>query len=137
MAEQASFVQEGVDRFREAFDSAVDSLDLQRVQRQLAQRRKRIEKQLSSSRRQWEKRTRQELKKVRTELRKNSFVKRVQSLQKDVADQIESGVDSLLSTLRIASKADVDRIDRKLGQLNRKLKDLERPRRANGEAAGV
>jgi hypothetical protein len=129
MAEQASLMQEGVDRFREAFDS----LDLQRVQKELTQRRKRLEKQIASGRRQWERRTRKQVKRVQTELRKNTLLKRVQSLQKDATRQIESGVDGILGTLRIASRRDVDRIDRRLGQINRKLKDLERARRVNGD----
>ncbi len=129
MAEQASLMQEGVDRFREAFDS----LDLQRVQKELTQRRKRIEKQIASGRRQWERRTRKQVKRVQTELRKNSLVKRVQLLQKDATRQIENGFDGILGTFGIASRRDVDRLDRKLGQISRKLKDLDRARRANGD----
>ncbi len=129
MAEQASLMQEGVDRFREAFDS----LDLQRVQKDLTQRRKRIEKQIASGRRQWEKRTRKQVKRLQTELRKNSLVKRVQLLQKDATRQLENGLDGVLGTFGIASRRDVDRLDRRLGQINRKLKDLDRARRANGD----
>ena len=90
-----------------------------------------------------EKRTRRQVKKLQTELRRNSIVKqlranslvkRVQALPKNATRQIESGVDGLLSALRIASKADLQRIDRRLGQISRKLKDIERNRRANGEA---
>lgn len=135
MAQQASLVQEGVDRFREAFDS----LEFDRVQKQLAQRRKRFEKQLASNRRAWEKRTRKQVKRLRTEIRKNSLVKRLQSLQKDATAQVESRVDQVLSALRIASKRDMDRIDRRLGQIQRKLRDLEqsRSRKANGDAASA
>jgi hypothetical protein len=135
MAQQASLVQEGVDRFREAFDS----LELERVQKQLAQRRKRLEKQIASGRRQWEKRTRKQVKRLRTEIRKNSLVKRLQSIQKDATSQVESGFDQVLSALRIASKRDVDRIDRRLGQIQRKLKDLEQAgtRKVNGDAASA
>lgn len=129
MAEQASLMQEGVDRFREAFDS----LDLQRVQRQLSQRRKQIEKQIASGRRQWERRTRRQVKRVQTELRNNSLVKRVQELQKNASRQLGSGIDGILGALRIASRGDVDRLDRRLGQISRKLKDLERTRRINGD----
>ncbi len=130
MAEQTSLMQEGVDRFREA----LESLDLDRVQRQLAQRRKRIEKQLANGRRTWERRTRKQVKRLQTELRKSSLVKRVQSLQQGAARQLEERVDGVLSVLRIASRGDVDRLDRKLGQIHKKLRDLERTRRSNGEA---
>lgn len=130
MAEQTSLMQEGVDRFREAFES----LDLDRLQRQLAQRRKRIEKQLASGRKTWERRTRKQVKRLQAELSRNSLVKRVQALQEGAARQLEERVDGVLSILRIASRGDVDRLDRKLGQINRKLRDLERTRRSNGEA---
>lgn len=145
MAEQASLVQEGVDRFREA----IESIDLQRVQRRLNQRRKRIERQLSTSRRQWEKRTRQQVKRLRTELRRSSIfkelsrnrlVKRVQALPETASRQIGSGVDSLLASLHIASRSELDRIDRKLGQISRKLRDMEHNRsrsRTNGQGAST
>jgi hypothetical protein len=38
-----------------------------------------------------------------------------------------------LGALQIASKSDVQRMERKLNQLGRKLKELERTRRTNGQ----
>ncbi len=140
MAEQASLVQEGVDRFKEAFES----LDLDRVQKNLKTQRKKLdtqrrklEKQLTSSRRQWEKRTRKRVKQIQTDLRKSPLLKRVQSIQQDASSVLESGVDGILGSLRIASKQDVDRIDKKLGQISRKLREIERAREAaNGSRPG-
>ncbi len=131
MAEQASLVQEGVDRFREA----LDALDIQRVQKQIQARRKTLEKRIASNRRELQKRTRKGVKRVRSELKKNSLVKRAQTFQKDAGKQIDDVVDNVLGTLRIASKGDVARIDRKLNSISRKLKDIERARKSNGSAS--
>lgn len=128
---QANVFQEGVDRVRDAFGTLED--EFQRAQKRLRARRrsieKRVEKQLSQGRKDLEKRTR----KLRDGLRKNPALKRLESWRRDATRQIEQGVESVLATLQIASKGDLQRIDRKLNQLNRKMKDLERtPKRAEG-----
>lgn len=121
MPEQ-TILQDGVDRVRDAMSSVED--EIQRVQKDLRSRRKDIEKQLSSSRKDFEKRAR----KLRAELRKNPTVKRLDRFRRDATKQLEEGVENLLGALQIASKGDVQRIDRKLSQLNRKLKEMERGR---------
>jgi len=122
MAAQTSIVQEGVDRVRAAFGTLED--EFERVQRQLRTRRRTLEKQLRSGRKDLEKRTR----KLRTEVLGSSPVKRLDTLRKDAQRQIEDGVGNLLGVLQIASKSDVERIDRKLTQLNRKLREIEEAR---------
>ena len=79
-------------------------------------------------------RTRKQAKRMRTELRRYPVFKRVERLQADARRQIETGVDRFLGTFQIASKSDLDRIDRKLDRISRKLKDIEQPRRGNGAA---
>jgi hypothetical protein len=135
MAQQAGIVQESVDRVREAFGSIEDEAQRvqKRVQKELKTRRKDLEKQLSSSRKDFEKRTR----KLRTEIRKNTAFKRLESLRKDVTKQVEGGVDNVLNAFSIASKTDVQRIDRKLNQLNKKLKQMERTRTAKPKPTAV
>ena len=134
MSEQVNIVQEGVDRFNAAFERIDD--ERLRLQKQLQSRRKSFEKQITSGRRDFEKRTRKQVKRLRTELRRYPVVKRVERLQADARRQIETGVDRFLGTFQIASKSDLDRIDRKLDRISRKLKDFEQPRRSNGEARG-
>jgi polyhydroxyalkanoate synthesis regulator phasin len=56
--------------------------------------------------------------------------KRIESWRKDATKQYESGVEAFLSALQIASKSDVQRIDRKISQLNRKLREMDRPKSA-------
>ena len=43
-------------------------------------------------------------------------------------------MDDLLGLLNIASRSELKRLDRKIGQINRTLRGLERPQRANGAA---
>lgn len=135
MPAQQSILQEGVERF----NTAVDSIDreVQRLQKRFESQRKSLEKQITSGRKNFEKRTRKQVNQLRSELRKNALVKRARNLRSDAAKQIEQGVDNLLGALQIASRNDLQRIDRKLGQLSRKLKEIERARKGNGEAASV
>lgn len=130
---EASIVQEGVDRFRDAFGSVED--EVQRVQRQVRARRKKLEKRIEKTfearRKDFEKRTRR----LRSEIEKSTPVKRLEAWRKDAGKQIEQGVADVLGALQIASKHDVQRIDRKISQLNKKLKEMERAKRPAGQAS--
>lgn len=144
MAEEVSIVQDGIDRFRDAFGNLED--EIERIQRQLRSRRRKLEKRLDSNRRDLEKRVetgRKDLekrtRKLRAELRKSPAFKRLSGIRKDATRRYEEGVETLLGVLQIASKGELDRIDRKISQLSKKLKEMERPRKseqtqkANGE----
>jgi hypothetical protein len=128
-AASANIVQEGVDRFRDAFGSVEG--EFERIQKQLRARRRSLEKQLNTSRRDFDKRAR----KVRAEIRRSSTMKQIERWRKDATKQLEQGVDNILGALKIASKSDVQRIDRKISQINRKMKEIERRKRSNGQAA--
>jgi len=130
---EASFVQDGVDRVREAVDS-IDG-EFQRVQKRIQAQRKSFEKRVNKQRSEIEKRTRKEVKRLQTEIRKNPVVKRAQSIADDATRQVEQGVDRFLGTFQIASKSDVQRIDRKLTQLRRQLKALESTKKAPSASA--
>ena len=144
--EQASFVQDSVDRFNDAYRSTTRSIDanVQRFQKQLRTRRrklekqfndgrKNLEKQVESSRKTFEKQTRKQV----NELRKTSFVKRAEELRKDATKEIESRVDTFLGFFNIASRSQLDRIDKKLSQLTRKLNAIERGKRMNGSSTAA
>lgn len=133
MPEQVNLVRDGVDRFNAAFESLGD--EFERLQQEFQSRRKSFEKQLADGRKKFEKRTRKQVNRIESELRKNPLVKRARSLQSDVTRQLEDGASRLLSALQIASKSDLQRVDRKLNQLTRKLKEIERARKGNGESA--
>jgi deoxyadenosine/deoxycytidine kinase len=125
---ELSFVQDGADRVREAVDS-IDS-EFQKVQKRVQARRKSLEKRLSAQRKDIEKRARKEVKRLQTEFQKNPVVKRAQSIADDASRQVEQGVERFLGTFQIASKSDVKRLDRKLNQIGKKLKDLEGRKKA-------
>jgi LPS O-antigen subunit length determinant protein (WzzB/FepE family) len=136
--EQTSIVNEGMDRVSSVFRT-LDG-ELRRVQKQLQTRRKSFEKQLTSGRKDIEKQTRKQVKRLQTELRKSPLVKRAQNLRGEATQQIDSAVDRVLGALQIATKNDLDRIDRKLTVLTRKLKELDRGGRrstSNGESASL
>ena len=139
MAEQASIIQEGVDRFHAARER-VDE-ELQRIQKELNSRRQRLEKQLESSRKTIEKRTRKQVQQIekRTrkqveQIRKNGIVQRAEEAWAEAGSFAENAFERVLDALQIASKGDVDRIDRKLSKINKKLKDIERARTTNGQS---
>ena len=139
MSEQANLVQEGADRVGDAYRSFDEGF--QRLQKDLRNRRKTFEKQINSGRKNlerqinagrkdFEKRTRKQV----SELRKNPVVKRAISARDDATKQIESQVSTVLGFFNIASRTDVERIERMLGQVTRKLKQVERAKKANGSA---
>ena len=100
------------------------------VEKQINTGRKSFEKQLTSSRKSFEKQTRKQVK----DLRRSPVVQEVERIGGEVNRQLEGVFERLLGVLQIASKTDVDRIDRKLTKLNKRLKDMERSRKTNGQS---
>ena len=125
MAQESNFVQESVDRLREAVSTI--EVDIERMQ-------DRVQQEFKTRRKDFEKKTQKQVKRLRNELRKNTYVKRAQGVVDDATKQFEQGVDNVLEVLHVASKRDLSRIDRKLNQINRKLRDLEKAKQGNGEA---
>jgi hypothetical protein len=118
---EANIVEESIDRVQEAFRNVED--EIEKFQKRFAKRRKRVEKD-----------ARQRIKKLRADFSRNSLVKRAESFQKDATKQVEQGIESMLASLQIASQSDVKKLDRKLGQISRKLNALEK---AQSEAKKV
>lgn len=120
MAQSQSLVEQSVDRVQDALRNV--EKEFQRFQKRVSTRRRNLEKQLESQRKSLEKRARKQFKAVRS----SDVVKRAETLRSDVTDQLETGVENLLGALQIASKSDVERIDRKLNRISRKLRELEK-----------
>ena len=135
MAEHETLSETTESRINEAVQFIDD--EFQRVQKELSTRRKSLEKEFTSKRKTVEKRTRKELKRIQSELKKNPIVKRADAVRKDVTKQVETRVDSLLGLMQVASRSDVQRIDRKLTTLNRRLKAIEELRKTNGSSASI
>jgi DNA replication initiation complex subunit (GINS family) len=98
-------------------ESAVKSFerDLKTFQKAADKRRKTLEK-----------RAEREVKRVRREIENNAVVKRAQTLRSDAVKAVETRVEALLGTLRIASQGEVAKLERKVGALNRKVRALEK-----------
>ena len=111
--------------------------EFQRIQKELSARRKSLEKEFASKRKTVEKRTRKELKRIQSELKKNPIVKRADAVRKDVTKQVETRVDSLLGLMQVASRSDVQRINKKLTTLTRRLKAIEDSRKTNGSSPSI
>ncbi len=99
------------------FESTVEN-----IERELGK----LQKQLLSGRRELEKRIEKGRKQLVSDVQKNPAFKRAVALRKDAEKQIETGVENMLSAFQIASKRDVDRIDRRLKTINKKLTDISK-----------
>jgi polyhydroxyalkanoate synthesis regulator phasin len=135
MAEHETLSEAGESRIDEA-DQFIDD-EFQRVQKELSARRKSLEKEFSTRRKTVERRTRKELKRIQSELKKNPIVKRANAVRKDVTKQVETRVDSLLGLMQVASRSDVQRINKKLTTLTRRLKAIEDSRKTNGSSPSI
>ena len=120
-------------------DEAVQFFDdeFQRVQKELSARRKSLGKEFTTKRKSVEKRTRKELKRIQSELKKSPIVKRADAVRKDVTKRVETRMDALLGLLQVASKSDVQQINKKLTTLNRRLKAIEGRRKTNGSSPSI
>jgi DNA anti-recombination protein RmuC len=118
MAQQASFIDEGIDQVKEAFSNVGD--EFEKLQKNLEKRRKRFEKE-----------TEKRVKKFE----KSSFGKRIVSFREDTQKQIESNVESLLSLFPVASSAQIKRLERKVTTLTRKVNALEKASAAKARTA--
>jgi hypothetical protein len=128
MAQTESIVDQGVDRVQDALKSA--DKEFQRLQRRVKTQRRTIERRIGKQRKTIEKQAKsfeKQAQKQIKELRKNDLVKRAETFGKDVQSQIESGIETVLGAFQVATKSDVQRIDRKLNRISKKLKELESP----------
>lgn len=138
MAQQTqSSLQEGVAQIRTAA-RRVDQ-EFRKVQRQVASRRKQIEKELTTRRKAIGKRAQKEITRVQRELARQPLVKQAQkragSLRAEAQSRIESGVATFFDALPIATRSEIDRIDRKLRAIDRKLRELEKTQGTSTKAA--
>ena len=113
-------------------ESAVQSLG--KVRKQLRARTREIEKRFEKGRRQIGTRGRRQVESLLAEVRKNPVVQRAQTLRKDAERRLETGVENVLSVLQIASKSDVEKIDRKIRTLSKKLAELEKDEGSSAHA---
>jgi hypothetical protein len=121
MAQQTSRVQEGVDHLKTR---------IRRFQRQVTTRRKALERELAARRRALERRAQREIARVQKEIARQPLVKQAQktagSLRAGAQSRLEAGVAGFLGAFPLATKGEIDRIDRKLRAIDRKLREMEK-----------
>ncbi len=111
MAEAAAERRNGFDRFNET---------LRNLDEEIQDLRGRLEK----GRKRFEGEVRKRADRVRTELRKSEVYRRAEQLRKDVEEQIDRGRAQVYDVFGLATKSEVDRLSRKVSQLQRKLNEL-------------
>lgn len=133
MAKQASVVQDGVDQIRQAVRRA--DRELKKIQKQVEARRRRLAKEVSTRRRTIEKRAQRELERLQKQIQSQPLVKRAEALRADAQTRLGRGVSTILESLPIATRSEIERIDRKVSALGRKLKEIEKAQGGSAEAA--
>lgn len=132
MAQQTSRVQGGVDQIRDR---------IRTIQRQVATRRKALERELASRRRALERRAQKELTRLQKELARQPLVKRAQkqalSLRATAQSRIAAGVAGVREAFPLATRGEIDRLERKLRAIDRKLRALEKSRTGTAQDAAA
>ena len=108
MSEETNVIDEGLGRLRDAV-GALEG-EIERLQGDFRSRQQGFERRAE---------------KLRTEILESDAVKQLEELRDRASRQFEQKLGELLTSLKIASKDDVRRIDRTLRELNRKLKNLD------------
>ncbi len=101
----------GFDRFNDALRGLDDQL--QDLRDRFGGRRKQVETELRKRRDQ-----------VREELRGNGVYQRAERVRKDLEERVERGRDQIYDAFGLASKAEIQRINRKLSTISKKVNDL-------------
>ena len=119
------WASEGIERISTALDEFSDEFQARADALQ-----SRGEKLRKDGQKRFEKR----LEQVRKELRRQPVVKRAEKIRADLEQRVERNVDAasdrVLSTLGVASSSEVKKLERKIAQLNKKLRTLEKAQAA-------
>lgn len=93
---------------------------------------KAAEKQVRSVLKKTDKLRKDQLKHVRAivkdakKVNSSTLMKKAESLKKKIESEATGGINSLLKTLKVPSQKEVDRLNKKISSLEKKLKDLDR-----------
>jgi polyhydroxyalkanoate synthesis regulator phasin len=121
---QTSVFEQGIDRFQETFKD-VDR-QVQRVRRELARRRRSLEREIQKRRADLEKLAGRQVRRLRTELRRSPAFRRAESLQAGARQRLERQIDQVRSAIPVASRGDVESLERKIAGLTRRVRQLEK-----------
>ncbi len=111
MTQPAAARRNGFDRFNDALRNLDE--EIQDVRERFEQRRERFGSEL-----------RERADRVRNELQKSDVYQKADKLRKNVEGQIERGRSQIFEAIGLATKTDVDRINKRLNTISRKLNEL-------------
>ena len=112
MAKEANFVGDTLDRVQDAVRSVSGEID-------------RLQDQAEKGRKKWEEQTQKRIERLGEDLRNTPLGKRTADLGRDATRQAEAGIQALLGSLSIASATELQKMNRKLDKIGRRLKKLE------------
>ena len=112
MAKEANFVGDTIDRIEDAVRSVSGEIE-------------RLQDQAEKGRKKWEEQTQKRIEQFGEDLRNTPLGKRTVDLGRDATRQAEAGIQTLLETLSIASVTELQKVNRKLDKIGRRLKKLE------------
>jgi hypothetical protein len=124
MAKQASVVQERVDQIRQVVRRA--DREIKKIQKQVESRRRRLAKEVTTRRRVIEKRAQKEIGRIQKQIQSQPLVKRAEALRADATERVTARVSSLLGAFPLATRSEIERIDRKVSALSKKLREIEK-----------
>jgi hypothetical protein len=104
------WASEGIERISQELEKWNDDL-----QTRSAKFRKESRKRIDKS-----------VKQVQTELRKLPALKRAEEFRSGIEKRVDQGVDRVYTSLKLARLDEVKKLERKIAQLNKKLRDLEK-----------
>ena len=110
---QPSVIQEGMDRFEDARKS-------------FEKRYRQVQKQADKRRREFEKTAERRVREIRDRITENPIAKQVDGFRERATQRVEEQVEQVLGLFRIATQSEVERLERKVAQLTRKVRELER-----------
>jgi hypothetical protein len=98
---------------------------LQNLFRSVEEEFEKLQSKVSEQRKGFEKAAQTRVSKVQREIEKTPLFKRFDGLRKDANKGVEQGVDRILNSLNIATASDIKKLDRRLKQISKKLKELD------------
>jgi polyhydroxyalkanoate synthesis regulator phasin len=118
---QANLIQDGIDRVQSAFQS-------------LDKEYRRLQKTADKRRKEFEKRAEKQIRRFQSELRKSPIVKRAEGVRAKVGEasgearqKLTDRLETVLGAMQIATRTEIEKLDRKLALLNKKVRELEKP----------
>jgi hypothetical protein len=113
VADQAQTTDAGLERIQSMFRSVEEEFE-------------KLQNRVSKQRQNFEKSTQERMDQMQSDLRKTELFKRAASARKSTEKRFEANLDQVLGVFNIATRSDFKKLDRKLNQINRKLKGLDK-----------